>query len=182
MCNGQGRLWGVLHRNMQTRRSKDKGRSKMGYRGLLAALAIGFCAAAAQAQAASWDFTYTDAANDINVSGVITTGSSVALNPTQYANVLNFSQASQSITGGGGQGTFSGGITAAGYLITGISGTRNGQAISGPYGTPGVITYTPAGNYIFDNLLYVGYAGSVPFVDLGGLEFTTGSGGNTQYF
>jgi hypothetical protein len=67
-------------------------------------------------------------------------------------------------------------------VITNITGTRNGQAITSLFGTGGQIAYTPAHNYIFDNLLYVGYAGAVPYVDLGGLEYTTGTGGNTQYF
>jgi hypothetical protein len=153
---------------------------------LLSVLAVAGCAVASQAFAATYtyDFSYSDVGDDISASGTITINTSIVL----PSNVANFSVASQSITNGGGQGSYASGVTATGYAITQISGTRIQNSVSTaitglyPQNGGGIINYTPAGNYIFDNILYVGYAGSVPFVDLGGLEYSTGSGNSAQYY
>lgn len=77
------------------------------------------------------------------------------------------------ISGNGQSGT--GTITygagdAGGYDVTAISGTLDGQAITGLIGgNPGAgEAYSPSGYFFYDNILF---AGQDPLLDLGGLLF-----------
>lgn len=94
------------------------------------------------AQAAQFKLTYTGAGIDFD--GVLTTGP-LGVNPN-----------------------FAGVPTPDTYLVTSVTGSRNGVPITGlvPLGSPGALAWEAAGGS-FDNLVYQ----SGPFVDLGGFLY-----------
>lgn len=106
------------------------------------------CAFAAQVDAATYDWTFT--ANDAGqiASGTLTTSDTV--NPA----------------------------TSGGYDVLSITGTGwGGVPITGliPPSSPGTVTFSPSGYFIFDNLLYAP-AGPPTHVDNDGLLFAYGPG------
>lgn len=104
-------------------------------------LALGVLSAL-PAQAAQFKLTYAGAG--INFDGVLTTGP-LGVNPN-----------------------FAGVPTPDTYLVTGVTGTRNGVPITDvvPLGSPDALAWEAAGGS-FDNLVYQ----SGPFVDLGGFLY-----------
>jgi len=139
------------------------------------ALAFGAVALAlavsAEANAATWDFTYTVQ------GGPTATGTLVTSNTPNSA--LTFGTAT---TGGASNGgVYPGGTIspdAHGYDILSISGTRGSDSIGPLYvnGTTGTLQTYPG--YIFDNVLYGSTtSGTNPSFDILGLEYGTAASG-----
>jgi hypothetical protein len=140
-------------------------------------------AASAQAADLEWAFNYTTVAGDTVTGDIFTTTTAVSL--------PSFSQANLNAQGAGGQDYYTSNYTVTGYAITNIIGTRDGVAITGLYNLPNMTSGTqqefspsgsPGGTWVYDNLLYVNNAPATPYVDLAGLEFTTGTGSGQSFF
>ncbi|MEB3159893.1 MAG: PEP-CTERM sorting domain-containing protein [Synechocystis sp.] len=111
---------------------------------LLAGVAVGGTLSAVAANAAQFAITYTNPNAGISMSGILTT------------------------TPLGTHPDFANNPTPNTYLITQITGERNGVPITGivPLGSADAIAWNNAGGS-FDNLLYP----NEPFVDLGGFVY-----------
>jgi hypothetical protein len=90
---------------------------------------------------------------------------SLAASGTAHATAFDFSYTGPGVTG---SGQFSSADVTSPYTITGITGTANGDAITG------LSIYAGA-----DNLLYFP---TEPFVDFGGISFSTVSLGDWNIF
>jgi hypothetical protein len=116
------------------------------------------------ANAATWDFTYTTLNGD-TATGTLTTGNTPDSSVTF---------GSATALGGGNGGVYPGGTISPdshGYDILSISGTRDGTPIAGTYNTGTVGTLESMPGYIFDNVVYTG---STSF-DILGLEYQVGA-------
>jgi hypothetical protein len=147
----------------------------MNIRRTIAVSAVALASAlSAQAEAATWNFSYTgvDGLNTIVETGTVTTDNTAPLITYQGA-------------GGAGPSLF-------GYDVVGIAGTRSEggvtQQITGLVGTAGFVQWVPPSSdpvslepgWYYDNIFYG--SGGPSWVDLRGVEYAAISNGVTSLY
>jgi hypothetical protein len=127
-------------------------------------------------KAATWDLNYM--AGGVSTSAIMVTSDKLDTGITFNGATV---QAAQN------GGVFSGAATATplfGYDILSITGSRNGQAITGLVGKAGILQSSVPG-YIFDNVLFGSSSTTAtlpPSFDILGLEYQAGNSFYNVYY